>query len=96
MSQGQFFGQAATDDAVLRAHSRRLRRNDDGCLDAFKIAHGHVGVWVFALEILRGFDGQLLAVIIGPRLAVDRDLPARAGIFRYDSQPVAPVRGAYS
>jgi uncharacterized protein (DUF1778 family) len=29
VSQGQFFGQAATDDAVLRAHSRLLRRNDD-------------------------------------------------------------------
>jgi hypothetical protein len=72
------FGQAATDDAVLRAHSRLLRRNDDACLDAFKIARGHVGVRVVALEILHGFDSQLPLVIVGPRLAVARDLPARA------------------
>jgi hypothetical protein len=77
---------------VLRAHSRLLRRNDDGCLDAFKIAHGHVGVRVFAFEILRGFDGQLPLVIVGPRLAVDRDLSARAGVLLH--QPMSPARSS--
>src|SRR3979411_1295766 len=73
----------------LPSHSRLLRRNDDGCLDAFKIARGPVGLWVFALEILRGFDGQLPLVIVGPGLAVDRDLPARAGSS--SSSTFAPV-----
>jgi hypothetical protein len=76
----------------LPSHSRLLRRNDDGFLDAFKIARGHVGVRVFALEIWRGFDGQLLAVIIGPRLAVDCDLPAPVflAVIRKDPRASSP------
>jgi hypothetical protein len=62
----------------LLAAPRPLPLNNNCLFGAFKIAHGHVGVRVFAPKILRGFDGQLLAVIIGPRPAVDRNLPARA------------------
>jgi hypothetical protein len=35
-----------------------------------EIAHGHIGARISQFEILRALDRQLLAVIIGPRLAV--------------------------
>jgi hypothetical protein len=62
------------------AHLWRLRRYDDGPLDAFEIAHGHFDIWIFALEILRRLDGDLPVDTIAARLAVDRDLPARAAV----------------
>jgi hypothetical protein len=50
----------------------RLRLDHDRLFDAFKVAHGHIGVRVFELEVLRAIDRQLLAVIIG------RGLPSTA------------------
>jgi hypothetical protein len=70
-------------------HPRLLRRDHDRLFDAFKIAHGHIRMRVLELEILRAFDRQLPAVIIAPRPAVDRDLPARAGLLL---QPNSPAR----
>jgi hypothetical protein len=76
---------------VLPAHSRLLRWNDDGFHATFKIAQGHIGRRILELEIFRRFDGQLLAVIIGPRLAVDGDFPSVSrSVSSSSSPPVAP------
>jgi len=50
--RGQPGNQRIKISPILSPHWRLLRRNDDGCLDAFKIAHGHVGVRVLASCLL--------------------------------------------
>jgi hypothetical protein len=68
------------------------RLDHDRLFDASKIAHGHISVRVLELEVLRAFDRQFPAVIIAPRLAVDRDLSARAGVLLH--QPKSPARSS--
>jgi hypothetical protein len=60
------------------AAPRLLPLNSNCFFDAFKIAHGHVDVWIFLLEIMPGRDGKLLVMAIAARLAVDRVRTDRA------------------
>jgi len=49
----------------LLARWRLLPLNKDGLFYAFKIAHGHVDVWIFLLEILPCLNRKLTVAIVG-------------------------------
>ena len=65
----------------LLARWRLLPLNKDGLFYAFKIAHGHVDVWIFLLEILPCLNRKLTVAIVGSGLAVDRDLQREPVFF---------------